>query len=204
MATALEVEMSDFFGHQYNEAWKLDGDEIAKLYCVPTVTVRGDGSIHCLQSHEELARFFQGVLDTYKRQGLASTTMHDLTVVPIGERSALASMTWKMLSPPTCIMKIVFVAHMSEVASVKSRLVVTLAESTPAPTFAAVFAPSAIVYSPARSAGMPARANRTTSRRTEIGACRSGPGPTPRSAASLARVLVRANRNTTAGTCLPG
>jgi hypothetical protein len=97
MAKALEVEMSDFFGRQYNEAWKFDGDEIARLYCVPTVTVRGDGSIHCLQSREELARFFQGVLDTYKRDGRQSTTMHDLKVVPIGDRSALATMTWKML-----------------------------------------------------------------------------------------------------------
>ena len=97
MATALEAEMSDFFGRQYNEAWKFGGDEIAKLYCAPTVTVRGDGSIHCLQSREELARFFQGVLDTYKSHGQAGTTMHDLVVVPIGDRSALATMTWKML-----------------------------------------------------------------------------------------------------------
>jgi len=97
MANALEVEMSDFFGRQYNEAWKFDGDEIAKLYCVPTVTVRGDRSIHCLQSREELAHFFQGVLDTYRGQGSAGTTMHDLVVVPIGDRSALATMTWKML-----------------------------------------------------------------------------------------------------------
>ena len=72
-----------------------DGDEIARLYCVATVTVRGDGSIHCLQSREELARFFQGVLDTYKSHGQAGTTMHDLMVVPIGDRSALVSMTWK-------------------------------------------------------------------------------------------------------------
>ena len=60
MAKALEVEMSDFFGRQYDDAWKFDGDEIAKLYCAPTVTVRGDGSIHCLQSREEVARFFKG------------------------------------------------------------------------------------------------------------------------------------------------
>jgi hypothetical protein len=95
MAKGLEVEMSDFFGRQYNEAWKVDGGEIARLYCVPTITVRGDGSIHCLQSREELARFFQGVLDTYKGQGLASTNMYELMVVPIGDRSALASMTWR-------------------------------------------------------------------------------------------------------------
>ena len=69
MAKALEREMSDFFGRQYDEAWKVDGNEIAKLYCAPTVTVRADGSIHCLQSQNELARFFQGVLDTYKCEG---------------------------------------------------------------------------------------------------------------------------------------
>ena len=97
MAKALEVEMLDFFGRQYNDAWKFNGAEIAKLYYAPTITVRGDGSIHCLQSHEELARFFQGVLDTYKSQGSGGTTMRDLVVVPIGERSALATMTWKML-----------------------------------------------------------------------------------------------------------
>ena len=62
MAKALEREMSDFFGRQYDEAWKVDGNEIAKLYCAPTVTVRADGSIHCLQSQNELARFFQWVL----------------------------------------------------------------------------------------------------------------------------------------------
>ena len=98
MANAFEVEMSDFFGRRYNDAWKFDGNEIAKLYYIPSVTVRGDGSIHCLQSHRELAQFFQGVLDTYRGQGSTGTTMHDLLVVPIGDRSALATMTWKMLA----------------------------------------------------------------------------------------------------------
>jgi hypothetical protein len=98
MTKALEGEISDFLD-QYNEAWKFDADQIAKLYCVPTVTVRGDGSIHCLQSHEQLAQFFQGVLDTYRGEGAIGGTMHDLEVVPIGERSALATVTWKNLRP---------------------------------------------------------------------------------------------------------
>ena len=98
MTKALEGEISDFLD-QYNEAWKFDADQIAKLYCVPTVTVRGDGSIHCLQSHEQLAQFFQGVLDTYRGEGAIGGTMHDSEVVPIGERSALATVTWKNLRP---------------------------------------------------------------------------------------------------------
>jgi hypothetical protein len=58
--------------------------------------MRGDASIHCLQSREELARFFQGVADTYKQQGAHSGPFRDLQVVPIGERSALATMDWEM------------------------------------------------------------------------------------------------------------
>jgi hypothetical protein len=43
MAEALEVEMSAFLD-EYNEAFATyDGDQIAKLYCVPTITMRGEG-----------------------------------------------------------------------------------------------------------------------------------------------------------------
>ena len=97
MATALELEVQAFFD-QYNEAFaSIDGNRIAALYHVPTVTVRGDGSIHCLRSREELAQFFQGVVDTYRRDGFRRSTRHDFELVPIGQRSALATMTWKML-----------------------------------------------------------------------------------------------------------
>src|SRR5882672_8223315 len=64
MATATALEISDFFDHQYNAAFsKFDGDRIASLYHAPTITMRGDGSMHCLQSHDELTRFFQGVVN---------------------------------------------------------------------------------------------------------------------------------------------
>ena len=97
MSKALEVEVSDFL-RQYNEAFTAkDGDQIAALYCIPAITMRGYGSIHSFQSREEIARFFQGVADTYRGEGGKSGTMHDLEVVPIGERSALATVTWKNL-----------------------------------------------------------------------------------------------------------
>jgi hypothetical protein len=56
--------------------------------------MRGDGSIHCLQSHDEVARFFQGVVDTYRREAAVGGTPHDVVAVPIGERSALATVTY--------------------------------------------------------------------------------------------------------------
>ena len=99
MVKALEAEMTAFL-NQYNETFATyDGDQIAGLYCVPTITMRGDGSIHCFQSREEIARFFQRVVDTYRGEGAQSGTMHDLEVVPIGERSALATVTWKNRRP---------------------------------------------------------------------------------------------------------
>jgi len=105
MATALEHEIQSFF-NQYNEAFaSVDGNRIASLYHAPTITVRGDGSIHCLRSHEELARFFQGVADTYHREGSRSSTMHDTEVVPVGQRSALTTMTWKMLRADGSLMR---------------------------------------------------------------------------------------------------
>jgi hypothetical protein len=95
MAEALEIEMSAFL-NKYNETFATyDGDQIAKLYCVPTITMRGHGSIHCFQSHDEIARFFQAVVDAYRRKGAVGGTPHDVVAVSIGERSALATVTWK-------------------------------------------------------------------------------------------------------------
>jgi ketosteroid isomerase-like protein len=92
---ALTEEIRGFL-EQYMKAWEsVDGNRIAALYCVPTVTMRGDASIHCLQSREELARFFQGVADTYYKDGYRGGGFRNLQVVPIGERSALATMDWE-------------------------------------------------------------------------------------------------------------
>jgi hypothetical protein len=92
MAEAPEVEVSSFI-NRYNETFATyDGEQIAKLYCAPSITMRGDGSIHCFQSHDEIARFFQGVVDTYRREGAAGGTPHDVVAVPIGERKRRKAM----------------------------------------------------------------------------------------------------------------
>jgi uncharacterized NTF2-like protein DUF6841 len=97
MATALELEMSDFL-NRYNETFvTFDGEKIANFYCVPAITMRGDGSIHCFQSREEIVRFYQGVADTYKGEGATGGTATDIVAIPLGERSALATVTWTNL-----------------------------------------------------------------------------------------------------------
>src|ERR1700757_1044709 len=97
MATALELEMSAFL-NRYKEAFlSWDGDKIAEFYCVPTITMRADGSIHCFLSREEIVRFFRAVADTYKGEATTGADATDLVAVPLGERSALAPVTWTNL-----------------------------------------------------------------------------------------------------------
>ena len=86
------------FFENYKDAFdSIDGQRIAALYHIPTVTMRGDGSIHSFQSLEELARFFQGVADNYQKDGYAGGRFEGLQVSPIGGRSVLATMDWEML-----------------------------------------------------------------------------------------------------------
>src|SRR5262245_30645578 len=99
MLKAPEVEMSDFLNQYLETFTTFDADQIAGWYCVPTITMRADGSINCFQSREEIARFFQRVTDIYQGEGATSGTMHDLEVVPIGGRSALVTVTWKNRRP---------------------------------------------------------------------------------------------------------
>jgi hypothetical protein len=91
----LTEEIRTFF-QKYAAAFDtLDGDRIAPLYHLPTVTMRGDGSIHCLQSRADLAKFFQSVADLYQREGASPPGMFkNLQVQPLGRLSALATLEW--------------------------------------------------------------------------------------------------------------
>ena len=82
----------------YNEAFEtFDAPRITPFYHVPCITIRGDGSIHSFQARADIETFFRGVAETYSSAGYRSGTFHDLEVVPIGGRSALATLTWEQL-----------------------------------------------------------------------------------------------------------
>jgi hypothetical protein len=69
------------------------------------VTVRADGSVHSFKTRAEVEEFFQGVADTYKREGEANARFYDLEVVPIGARSALITLTWEQLRKDNSVLK---------------------------------------------------------------------------------------------------
>src|SRR5580693_8052550 len=95
---SLSDQINKFFKDYHRTFNGADGAAIAMFYHVPSVTLRGDGSTHCFQSRDELASFFRGVAEGYNREGNSGAGgFYDLTVQPIGGRSALATMEWKLL-----------------------------------------------------------------------------------------------------------
>ena len=97
--STLTAEVRAFFD-KYNDAFaSLDGKAIAACYHAPMLTMRGDGSIHCLASKEEVATFFQGVVDGYAKEGGGRPSgLSDLEVTGLGGKSVLATMQWDMLN----------------------------------------------------------------------------------------------------------
>ena len=98
---ALVEQVRRFFETYANAFDSISTDraaQFAQLYHAPCVTVRGDGSVHCLQSRDELQAFFQKVADGYYREGYrGGGPFTNLDVVAIGTRSALATMDWELL-----------------------------------------------------------------------------------------------------------
>jgi hypothetical protein len=86
--------LDDYVRHWYAGEWS----GVAALYYVPSITMRGDGSVHCFQSRKELEDFFHGVGAGYDTEGdLGPGRYHSLTTQPIGARSLLATLTWQMV-----------------------------------------------------------------------------------------------------------
>jgi hypothetical protein len=86
--------LDDYVRHWYAGEWST----VAALYHVPSITMRGDGSVHCFQSEQELQEFFHGVGASYDTEGdLGPGRYHSLATQPIGARSLLATLTWQMV-----------------------------------------------------------------------------------------------------------
>ena len=95
--TALAGAAAEFFDSFVAAFQSFDGARIAALYLVPSVALQADGSLGCLTSQSELARYFQAVVDGYRAQGFRACRYRDLAVTAIGARSALATVTWDLL-----------------------------------------------------------------------------------------------------------
>ena len=72
------------------------GEIIAQRYLPPYLAMHADGTIACFSTHAEVAQYFQKVLDEYHEKGCRSCRYRDLDAVPVGDGSALATVTWEL------------------------------------------------------------------------------------------------------------
>lgn len=75
---------------------EFDGALIAQRYLAPYSSLSADGLHKVLSTHEQIGKYFQGFLDKYREQGCHSCSFKELQVVPMGIKSALASVTWEL------------------------------------------------------------------------------------------------------------
>ncbi|QCI68598.1 hypothetical protein [Phreatobacter stygius] len=100
----LDREAAAFFDAFVVAFQSFRGSEIARRYVAPYVALHDDGSRECFGSDIEIAQYFQRVVSVYHDQGCRSCRYHDLAVAPLGGQSALASVTWELLSGEGVVM----------------------------------------------------------------------------------------------------
>jgi hypothetical protein len=76
---------------------EFDGALIAQRYAVPYTSLNAAGIHQVFDTQEQIGTYFQGFLSKYHEQGCRSCRFTDLEVVPLGQKSALASVTWELL-----------------------------------------------------------------------------------------------------------
>ena len=65
--------------NEYTRAFAaVDGVAIARCYHAPSITMRGDGSVHVFQTRQELETFFQAVAQKYYDEGGQNARFSDL------------------------------------------------------------------------------------------------------------------------------
>jgi hypothetical protein len=77
---------------------QFDGALIARRYRAPYLAVTSDGSTVLYATQDEVGRYFQQVVNAYRSAGCRSCRYRDLTLLPLGERSALATVTWELVN----------------------------------------------------------------------------------------------------------
>lgn len=87
------------FFDEFVEAFRtFDGRVIAQRYCAPYLAFHAPGAADVFMSSAETAAYFQRIVDGYHAQGCRSCRYQDMTVVPLGRDSVLATVTWELLA----------------------------------------------------------------------------------------------------------
>ena len=74
-----------------------DGNQVADLFATPCVALRRDGSIVPLMTREDVVRYYQAALDSYRRDGCRTARWSRLETTSMGRRSLLVTASWELL-----------------------------------------------------------------------------------------------------------
>jgi len=95
--TPIEREVVAFFDEFVEAFATFDGGVIARRYLVPYLAMHADGSTDTFTSSDEIAGYFQRIVDDYAARGCRACCYRELEVVPIGLNAALGTVTWSLL-----------------------------------------------------------------------------------------------------------
>jgi ketosteroid isomerase-like protein len=92
------------FFESYRSAWeRRDIDEILAMYDRPLMTLRLDGTLHCLHDETELRRVFVAALDRYVATGYETLELTVDNIVMAGQTATLVAVTWTLRSAPDVV-----------------------------------------------------------------------------------------------------
>jgi hypothetical protein len=87
----------DFFERFVGAFATFDATKVAELFTTPGVALRRDGSLVPLTTRDDVLKYYQAALDGYREGGCVSCQWSDLELTRMGNRSALAAVSWTLL-----------------------------------------------------------------------------------------------------------
>jgi hypothetical protein len=96
--TDLQIQARAFFDAFVEAFSSFSGAAIAERYRAPYLAFHNAGSVQIFQSTQEIAAYFQRVLDDYYARGCRTCRHLDLEVTPLGDAALIGTVTWELLS----------------------------------------------------------------------------------------------------------
>lgn len=92
-----DQQAQQFFARFAEDFAAADGELIAQRYGLPYLALDGQGQTRLFSETQQIAAYFQQVLDDYFRQGCRTCRFHDLHAQALGAHNLFASLTWELL-----------------------------------------------------------------------------------------------------------
>jgi hypothetical protein len=94
------------FFEYYLVAWeRRDIDTFLAMYDRPMLTLRFDGSLHCLREEAEFRTFFSAALDGYVATGYETADLSVDRIASAGRTAAVVDVTWTLRRAPNEVVK---------------------------------------------------------------------------------------------------